>query len=174
MYDGLGSVVATVDATGAVTSARKYDVYGSVRALTGLSGTKHKFEGSLGHPSEGETGLVYMRARYYDPVVGRFASEDPVRDGKNWFLYASAKPSRNVDPTGKESLVSVTVSNALTSALFRIGRQLAFDGSIDWWSVGWSCIIGTLAAGLASAIAEEFLMAGALSVGMMGKGVLTW
>jgi hypothetical protein len=32
VYDGLGSVVATVDSTGAVTSARKYDVYGSVRA----------------------------------------------------------------------------------------------------------------------------------------------
>jgi RHS repeat-associated protein len=103
VYDGLGSVVATVDATGAVTSARKYDVYGSVSGLTGQSGTKHKFVGSLGHPSEDETGLVYMRARYYDPVLGRFASEDPAENGINWFAYADGAPTDSADPTGKFS-----------------------------------------------------------------------
>jgi RHS repeat-associated protein len=100
VYDGHGSVVATVDSTGMVTSARKYDVYGSVRSLTGQSGTKHKFVGSLGHPSEDETGLVYMRARCYDPVVGRFASEDPAQFGSNWFLHCSSGVLDFVDPDG--------------------------------------------------------------------------
>ena len=69
------------DLSGNVISSRKYDAYGLVRSSTGPSGTKHKWVGALGHPSEDETGLVYMRARYMDPALGRFVSEDPERDG---------------------------------------------------------------------------------------------
>jgi RHS repeat-associated protein len=69
-----------------------YDVYGLVRG--GDNGTsRHKRRpelaegcvGSLGHTSEDETGLIYMRARWMDPALGRFISEDPARDGANWF-----------------------------------------------------------------------------------------
>jgi RHS repeat-associated protein len=101
LFDGLGSVVGTVNASGTIASARKYDVYGSVRQLTGSSGTRHKFVGGLGHPSEDETGLVYMRARWMDPVLGRFASEDPAQHGVNWFCYASNDPVNGFDFTGK-------------------------------------------------------------------------
>jgi RHS repeat-associated protein len=101
LYDGLGSVTGTVDSSGNVVSARKYDVYGAVRQLTGPSGTKHKFVGRVGHPSEDETGLVYMRARWMDPVVGRFSSEDPAGDGINWFVYCYNDPINLVDRTGK-------------------------------------------------------------------------
>jgi hypothetical protein len=44
-----------------------------------------------------------MRARYYDPEVGRFASEDPGRNGENWYWYANSNPVCNVDPDGKKS-----------------------------------------------------------------------
>jgi len=63
LYDGLGSVQGEVDPSGNVTASRKFDVYGQVRGSTGTSTSKHKFVGSLGHTSEDETGLVYMRAR---------------------------------------------------------------------------------------------------------------
>ncbi len=101
LYDGLGSVLGEVDPTGTITSSRKYDVYGAVRSGVNPTGTsKHKFVGALGHPSEDETGLVYMRARYYDPMVGRFASEDPRGHGVNWFAYASANPVSRIDFDG--------------------------------------------------------------------------
>jgi RHS repeat-associated protein len=91
LYDGLGSVLGEVDPNGTITSSRKYDVYGAVRGGVNPAGTsKHKFVGQLGHPSEDETGLTYMRARYYDPVVGRFASEDPQRQGANWYSLSNA------------------------------------------------------------------------------------
>jgi RHS repeat-associated protein len=58
--------------------------------------------GSLGHPSEDDTGLVYMRARYYDPVLGRFASEDPARDSGNWLAYAANNPTSFLDRDGEK------------------------------------------------------------------------
>jgi RHS repeat-associated protein len=54
---------------------------------------------NLGH-QEDETGLVYMRARYYEPTTGRFISEDPARDGVNWCLYADGDPVGKVDAYG--------------------------------------------------------------------------
>ncbi len=58
--------------------------------------------GSLGHTSEDETGLVYIRARWMDPSLGRFISEDRVRDGHNWFVYAGNTPANKLDSNGKE------------------------------------------------------------------------
>jgi RHS repeat-associated protein len=55
---------------------------------------------NLGHPTDGETGLVYMRARYYEPWTGRFLSEDPARDGGNWYVYCEDDPTNLCDDTG--------------------------------------------------------------------------
>ena len=49
------------------------------------------------------TGLIYMRARYYDPALGRFISEDPARDGGNWYAYAGGNPVGHVDPDGRSA-----------------------------------------------------------------------
>ena len=102
LFDGLGSVVGTVDSSGSLVSARSFDVYGIVRSTSGPAGPSHKFCGGLGHPSEDETGLVYMRARYMDPIAGRFASEDPAAHGQNLFVYAANNPVSLVDRSGKE------------------------------------------------------------------------
>ena len=101
VYDGLGSVLGEVDPSGNITSSRKYDVYGLVRGGNNPGGTSsHKFVGQLGHPSEDNTGLIYMRARYYDPSIGRFTSEDTAKDGGNWFVYCYDNPGNHVDVTG--------------------------------------------------------------------------
>ncbi len=109
---------------------RKYDVYGGVCGLTGQSGSKHKWVGSLGHPSEDETGLVYMRARYYDPAVGRFVSEDPAKDGGNWFGYASASPVNNVDADGRITLLAAAGVAALCGLVAAITNCL-----LDGWTL---------------------------------------
>ena len=48
--------------------------------------------GYRGEYTDAETGYVYLRARYYDPEMGRFISEDPVRDGMNWYVYCYNNP----------------------------------------------------------------------------------
>jgi RHS repeat-associated protein len=105
LYDGLGSVVGLVDLSGNVTNTRKYDVYGAPR--NAQTGSAHCFVGSLGHTSDAETGLIYMRARYMDRAAGRFVSEDPICDGPNWFVYADNDPVGRVDPAGEMAEIAV-------------------------------------------------------------------
>jgi RHS repeat-associated protein len=113
VYDGLGSVVGEVDPLGNLTCADEYDVYGAVRGRTGTASTAHGFVGSLGHLSDASTGLVYMRARYYDPATGRFASEDAGRSGGNWFAYCGNNPINMVDQDGKFPYLIMEVLGAL-------------------------------------------------------------
>jgi len=124
VYDGLGSVVGTAQGMpgayvqGAANGGKvqytpgpKRDVYGSPRT-SGTLPTPHGFVGSLGHPTD-PTGLMYMRARYYDPECGRFISEDPGLNGVNWYVYCSANPVIKVDQTGKDELQEDGIDAAL-------------------------------------------------------------
>jgi len=121
VYDGLGSVVGEVDASGNLTSSPKYDVYGAVRANGGTATSKQGFVGSLGHVSD-DTGLVYMRARYYDPSLGRFNSEDSKQSGNNWFTYCSNNPTNQVDKDGHDDVTSQwKAGDAFVAALLFVG-----------------------------------------------------
>ena len=61
-------------------------------------GERYKFTGK---EDEGTIGLQYFNARYYDPAVGRFISEDPAKDGVNWFVYTANNPLIFNDSDGK-------------------------------------------------------------------------
>lgn len=50
---------------------------------------------------EGE-GLIYFNARYYDPRTGRFLTEDPSRQGVNWYAYCGNNPANLTDPSGRD------------------------------------------------------------------------
>lgn len=52
-----------------------------------------------------QTGFYYYRARYYDPKIGRFISEDPIgfRGGINFYAYVENNPVNDTDPTGLQA-----------------------------------------------------------------------
>ncbi len=92
--DQLGSTRAV---SGANSATMKYEAYGKLIESAGAIGShKNRFTGK---PID-STGLYYYGARFYDPEIGRFISVDPIRDGLNWYVYASNNPLRYVDPTG--------------------------------------------------------------------------
>jgi RHS repeat-associated protein len=95
--DGLGSVVGLSDAGGQLTASASYDAWGKV---TASSGTLPQ-AGYTGREPDA-TGLIYYRARYYDPTMRRFISRDPagMPDGVNRYAYVRNDPVNNVDPTG--------------------------------------------------------------------------
>ena len=45
--------------------------------------------------------MYYLRARFYDPDIRRFISEDPAHDGRNWYAYCNGNPIKYWDPSGK-------------------------------------------------------------------------
>ena len=54
-----------------------------------------------GEYCDDESGMIYLRARYYQPEVGRFVSEDPARDNTNWYSYCDGNAVMRFDPSGK-------------------------------------------------------------------------
>ena len=79
---------------------RSFDAWGAVRqgATTGVP--SQRYCANLGHQQDDESGLIYMRARYYEPESGGFISEDPSMEGPNWFAYANSNPVMTADQTG--------------------------------------------------------------------------
>lgn len=102
--DPQGTPLAEANAGGAITATFDYKPYGS-QAL----GSPKADPGYTGHVNDPDTGFVYMQARYYDPVVGRFLSVDPVTVNENiWgnfnrFWYANDNPERFTDPDGRNA-----------------------------------------------------------------------
>jgi len=112
VYDAHGNMVMTLSrATSSPWFSdglhRGYDVWGSVRwNPSSSSDIKQRYCANLGHAEDDESGLSYMRARFYEPWTGRFVSEDPKRDRANWFIYANNDPVLNIDISGQSSLPS--------------------------------------------------------------------
>jgi len=103
--DIVGSIRAVTNSSGQVVARYDYEPFGlTVRAEGVLAGQNvHKFTGK---PEDTGTGLYYFGARYYDPVVGRFISQDPARQGSNWYVYAENNPIKYVDPNGETSITA--------------------------------------------------------------------
>ncbi len=100
--DGLGSLVKETNSAGTVTLTRKYDAFGSLQLGTNSG---YAF---TGREWESEVGLAYYRARYYDPKIGRFLSEDPIVIERrsilelNAYTYVGNSPTGYIDPYGLE------------------------------------------------------------------------
>lgn len=100
--DRLGSVRELTDATGAVIATYRTDEWGIPTQATGTSSQPFRF---TGEPLDG-TGLVYLRARYYDPSVAVFVSRDTwpgstaSPQSLNRYAYATGNPTTFSDPSG--------------------------------------------------------------------------
>jgi len=56
-----------------------------------------------------ESRYTFLRARYYDPAIGRFISEDPAFDGNNWYIYCRNDPVNRIDPSGLASVANLSI-----------------------------------------------------------------
>ena len=104
-FDSRGSTVAMTDAKGVVTDRFEYDSYGESLSHTGTSDTPFQFNGQYGVQTD-PNGLLYMRARYYNPAIRRFINQDVlfgnINPGisLNRFAYANGNPISLMDPFG--------------------------------------------------------------------------
>ncbi|MBX7134866.1 MAG: RHS repeat-associated core domain-containing protein [Fimbriimonadaceae bacterium] len=89
-----------------IGNERQYDVWGAVRSGSTSGDPNNRYCANLGHKQDDESGLIYMRARYYEPGTGRFISEDPAMHGLNWFIYCHSDPVNYDDSSGKDEGIS--------------------------------------------------------------------
>lgn len=104
-FDYRGSTAAITDSCGNVTDTFEYDTYGNLTGRTGNSFVIFGYNGRDGVVTD-KNGLIYMRARYYDPLMHRFINADVV-PGEisdavtlNRYAYANGNPVSNTDPFG--------------------------------------------------------------------------
>ena len=136
LYDGHGSTRALLDDAANIVETYAYDAYGNHLDASHLTSaadarTNLLYAGEWAGPH----GQQYLRARWYDPSVGRFNRLDPwagnVRDplSLHKYLYAHGNPIMNVDPSGEAiSLVGHVGAMGMIAGVFRRRlRAVLFD-----------------------------------------------
>jgi RHS repeat-associated protein len=120
--DAQGTITSLSNSSGLLASTYTYDSFGKLTASSGTAFNTYRY---TGRESDSETGLYYDRARYYDPSVGRFISEDPIlfEGGMDFYAYVSNNSVNRIDPLGlcplsetpwyKNSCITGAIGNGL-------------------------------------------------------------
>ncbi|MBP0011245.1 RHS repeat-associated core domain-containing protein, partial [Roseofilum sp. Belize Diploria] len=124
LHDNHSGVRQLTDEGGTVTDTYHYDAYGNLLSIAGSSENNYLYRGEQ---YDSFAQMQYLRARYYDPHLGRFASVDPF---EGWlyqpmslhrYLYGNANPVTFSDPSGE-----VAVNMGLHSALMSILSSMSY------------------------------------------------
>ena len=165
--DVSGTPMLATDAAGQVVWKETYRPYG--QKLTNSVAADGNKVGYAGKPFDNNTGLSYMGARYYDPMLGRFTGIDPKEvdpndlHSFNRYAYANNNPYKFVDPDGRSPLLVLLPvlgwmgGGAATAGGLNAAWQLANSGQVRWQGVGGvldaagdGAILGPMFAGLAA------------------------
>lgn len=96
--DQIGSTRVLTDSSGEVSGTFTYGVYGAAAGSTGTEATRMGYAGQY---TDSQSGLQYLRARYYDPLTAQFLSEDPIEAvTRESYMYGGANPLLYTDPMG--------------------------------------------------------------------------
>ncbi len=130
--DGLGSTRALSNSAGQRTDWYSYDAFGATRSHTGPSGQAFTF---TGEQVDGESGLVFLRARYYEVGTGRFISRDAFggfdseTQTLNRYVYAQNRPVTYVDPDGRFAFLAVAAGAVIVYGAYETYQ--AWNNFID-------------------------------------------
>ena len=94
-----------IDSNGNIVLHADYEAFGSVMNERGEENFTPNYTGKF---FDKTIGLYYFNARWYDCELGRFTTQDPARDGVNWWAYCGRNPITFVDPDGRE-IISTNV-----------------------------------------------------------------
>jgi RHS repeat-associated protein len=135
MQDGLGSVVAAVPHSevngGANLATQRFDAWGQPSTQSAAAVPLYGYTGR----EPDATGLIYYRARYYDPSIQRFTQRDPigVAGGVNAYAYVNNSPANFTDPTGLECASAggmLTCTMAGSGSTFTVPSPAGFPARI--------------------------------------------
>ncbi|MFD3739086.1 RHS repeat-associated core domain-containing protein [Streptomyces sp. NPDC058629] len=162
LTDALGTVLGLANPDGTIATKYTYDPNGQPTTSGAASSNPYTF---TGRENDG-TGLLYYRARYYDPQTGRFISQDPIGQagGINLYQYALSSPTTYTDPTGNTPMAAACIAGGLLDGgLDWLGQRLS-GRKVNWGQVGTAaatgCLFGMLGAGIGSKLASGRCLTG--------------
>ncbi|PJZ78794.1 RHS repeat-associated core domain-containing protein [Leptospira neocaledonica] len=148
--DHLGSITMATDGDGkritggtqAGASHVSYEPYGEINRTDSFGPDVFRYK-YTGQEEDKETGLYYFKARYYDPLIGRFLQADSIVDGNrpmgmDSYMYTEGNPLRYVDPSGHSMLSAWLSQNGLGMLNFSISLSSFFQNAFYVSSQRWS------------------------------------
>ncbi|MEV6982689.1 RHS repeat-associated core domain-containing protein [Sphaerisporangium sp. NPDC051017] len=135
-----GSTLGLGAADGTLKAEYAYDPYGGATVTGDPGGNRFTYTGR----EDDGTGLMYYRARYYSPTLGRFISEDPigVQGGTNLYGYASGDPVNLTDPSGNNPMLVACVGGAIGGGGLEYVSQRLSGRKVSWSSVAREAALG--------------------------------
>jgi len=128
-HDQQGSTRLLTGSTGKVEGSYTYGPYGETTGHTGTATTPLGYDAQYTSP---DTGLIYMRARVYDPETAQFLSRDPLAaiSGEP-YSYAGDNPLNRSDPTGLLFGIELPSLEEIGEGIAGWGDTITFGGT-EW------------------------------------------
>ncbi|WP_231607038.1 cadherin-like domain-containing protein [Crocosphaera watsonii] len=156
-FNNLGSTVGLTGSNGSYLNQYNYLPFGENLAETEAINNPFEYVGQWGVMEE-ENGLSFMRARYYDPLTGRFINPDPIgidAGDSNFYRYTFNNPILYADPSGELFFVPILVAAAwgaavgagTDAAIQGVSMAVGLQDEFDYGSLGWSAGLGALGGG---------------------------
>ena len=167
-HDQLGSTRALTDATGAVVGTYTFDAYGNTVLHSGSTTTPLVYAGQY---QDAESGLYYLRARYYDPTSAQFLSRDPVTaTTRSPYGYVYGNPLNRTDPSGECGLWGN--DTCLGDAAGWVNNNVIHPAS-NWVEHNFGTVATVAAAGVCVA-ASLGVCAGAVAIAFVARSSQRW
>ena len=136
LKDHLNTVHALIDATGQIVERYEYDAWGRTTVFdasgkelsSSAIGNRYCFQG---RETDWKTGLYHFRARTYDPVSGRWLSNDPIgiSGGLNQYVFCGNSPVNATDPSGLDIIYLLDSNNKLAAGNGHAGILIGSDAT---------------------------------------------
>jgi RHS repeat-associated protein len=173
--DALGSLRQLTGASGEITRTQSFEPFGAPLSSSGAATSEFGFAGE----QDDITGLVFLRARYYDPGTGRFITKDPFPGYSSLpstlhpYSYLLNNPVNLVDPSGQNPFLTLAAVSFIAGFGFDAWNQYQKNG-------GWCGFdpVSALRTGITAAMGVSLLTLSVLSgasllgMGLQGFGVL--
>jgi RHS repeat-associated protein len=117
-YDPIGNVMMISNASGDTIAGYYQEGFGNIKQTDGTADNNYHLTTKELDP---DTGLYYFYARWYDPEIGRFISEDPIASINN-YSYCFNNPQNRIDANGK-GVFEILVGTAIVLYISVLGVE---------------------------------------------------